>query len=83
MFKFGIQPRIQWTLTGRVTRHSDHSALIPDEQDHAGAILLRRYPQGYGSIQWRCYWSSSLRVEGAWSIGFCVLAVLFSNMCRG
>lgn len=41
MFKFGIQPRIQWTLAGTVTRRSDRSALISDEQDHAGAIFLR------------------------------------------
>lgn len=38
MFKIGIQPRIQRTLTGRATCHSAYSALTPDERDHTEAI---------------------------------------------
>lgn len=77
MFKFGIQPRIQWTPAGRVTRHSTHSALIPDEQDHTGAICYADIPKATvpssgGVIGVEVYETTWLRVEGAWSIGFCV-----------
>lgn len=77
MFKFGIQPRIQWTPAGRVTRHSAHSALIPNEQDHTGAICYADIPRATvpssgGVIGVEVYETTWLRVEGAWSIGFCV-----------
>lgn len=77
MFKFGTQPRIQWTLAGRVTRHSAHIALIPDEQDHAGATCYANIPKAAipscgGVIGVAVYETACLRVESAWSIGFCV-----------
>lgn len=59
------------------TRHSAHSALIPDERDYSGAICYDNIPKATvpsrgGVIGVAVDETTWLRVGGAWSIGFCV-----------